>query len=117
MTRVTKWLMRHKKHKNLRDQATGFRLGRSKVHKQIRNALIKQWQHAYIGRKLKKRQFRQLWIERLSASLRTVGLKYSLFINSLYKKNIKLNRKVLSNISVRFPDVFSKIIEESQKID
>lgn len=115
MTRVTKWLIRHKKHKNLRDDATGFRLGRSKVHKQIRNALVRQWQNAYVGRKLKKRQFRQLWIERLSASLRSVWLKYSVFINNLYQKNIILNRKVLSNISVRFPDVFTKIVEESQK--
>lgn len=78
-------------------------------------ALIKQGQNAYIGRKLKKRDFRRLWIERLSAALRQRGMKYSEFVNKASEKDILLNRKVLSNIAVVFPQVFDKIVEEVRK--
>nr|WP_244831466.1 50S ribosomal protein L20 [Candidatus Vampirococcus lugosii] len=96
-------------------QAKGFRLGRKNVYKQVRLALIKQGQNAYIGRKLKKRQFRQLWIDRLSSALRSRGSKYSVFINQLKTNNVVMNRKVLSNIAVVFPEVFDKINEEISK--
>jgi large subunit ribosomal protein L20 len=75
-------------------------------------ALIKQGQNAYVGRKLKKRDFRRLWIERLSAVLREKGSKYSVFMGRMSQKDIRLNRKVLSNISLAFPKVFDKIYEE-----
>lgn len=78
-------------------------------------ALIKQGQNAYVGRKLKKRDFRRLWIERLSAALRQRGMKYSEFVNKASEKDILLNRKVLSNIAVVFPQVFDKIVEEVRK--
>ncbi len=112
MVRVTNGLQRHKRHKKFRQQAKWFRLGRSKVYKQMRNALLKQGQHAYIGRKEKKRDFRRLWIERLSAAIRTRGGKYSQFIHQMTEKNIQLNRKVLSNIAVAFPEVFDKVYEK-----
>ncbi len=115
MVRVTNWYVRHKRHKKFIKQAKWFRLGRKNVYKQVRLALIKQWQNAYIGRKLKKRQFRQLWIERLSSALRQRASKYSVFMNNMSQKNIKLNRKVLSNIAVIFPDVFDKIHKEINK--
>jgi len=75
-------------------------------------ALVKQWQHAYVSRRLKKRDFRRLWIERLSAAVREKGWKYSAFVNAMYKKDIKLDRKVLSNIAVAFPVVFDKMYED-----
>lgn len=115
MVRVTNGLQRHKRHKKFRKQAKWFRLGRSKVYKQMRNALLKQGQHAYIGRKEKKRDFRRLWIERLSAAIRTKGGKYSQFIHKMTEKNIILNRKVLSNIAVAFPEVFDKVYDEVVK--
>ena len=77
--------------------------------------MIKQGQHAYTSRRLKKRDFRRLWIERLNASLREKGCKYSVFMNLCYNKDIELNRKVLSNIAVAFPPVFDKIYEEVTK--
>ena len=77
--------------------------------------MIKQGQHAYTSRRLKKRDFRRLWIERLNASLREKGSKYSVFMNQCYKKDIILDRKVLSNIAVAFPEVFNKIYEEATK--
>ena len=115
MVRVTNWYTRAKRHKKFLSQAKWFRLGRKNVYKQVRLALVKQWQNAYIGRKLKKRQFRQLWIERLSAALRSRWGKYSVFVWNMNQKNMKLNRKVLSNIAVVFPEVFDKIHEQVSK--
>ena len=115
MVRVKSGLTRHARHKKFIKQAKGFRLGRGKLYKQVRLALVKQGQNAYIWRRLKKRDFRRLWIERLSAALRQRGMKYSEFINKASEKDILLNRKVLSNIAIVFPQVFDKIVEEVRK--
>jgi len=112
MVRVTNGYVRHRRHKKFRKLAKGFRLGRKNVYKQVRLALVKQKQHEYRNRKEKKREFRRLWIERLSAACRERGLKYSEFANRLYTNKVLLNRKVLSNIAVLFPQVFDKIVEE-----
>ena len=115
MVRVTNGLQRQRRHKKFIKLAKGFRLGRSKVYKQVRLALVKQWQHAYKSRKEKKRDFRRLRIERLSAAVRAKGNKYSTFIWSMTKKNIILDRKVLSNVAVAFPEVFDKVYTEIVK--
>jgi large subunit ribosomal protein L20 len=112
MVRVTNGFARHRKHKKFIKQATWFRLGRSNVYTQVRRALQKQWEHAYSGRKLKKRQFRSLWIERLNAVLRAKWNKYSVFVGNMAHKNIIINRKVLSNIAIVFPEVFDKMHEQ-----
>ncbi|MBU0626413.1 50S ribosomal protein L20 [Patescibacteria group bacterium] len=70
MVRVTNGLQRQRRHKKFISQAKGFRLGRKNLYMQVRLALIKQGEHAYTGRKEKKRDFRKLWIERLSAAIR-----------------------------------------------
>jgi large subunit ribosomal protein L20 len=111
MVRVKSGLTRQRKHKKFIKLAKGFRLGRSKVYKQVRLALVKQGQHAYKNRKEKKRDFRRLRIERLSAVIRTKGGKYSTFIAQMTNKDILLDRKVMSNIAVAFPEVFDKIYE------
>jgi large subunit ribosomal protein L20 len=69
-------------------------------------ALVKQGQHAYVGRKEKKRSMRQLWIERISAAVRAKGSRYSEFIHAMDTKNVIINRKMLSNIALVFPEVF-----------
>jgi large subunit ribosomal protein L20 len=115
MTRVKNGIQRHKRHKKFIGLAKGFRLGRKNVYKQVRLALVKQGQHAYKSRKEKKREFRRLWIERLSAVIRTKGGSYSRFLNAMSTKNIQLDRKMLSNIAVAFPVVFDKIYEEVTK--
>ena len=112
MVRVTNGYTRHKRHKKFIKLAKGFRLGRKNVYKQVRLALIKQGINAYVGRKLKKRDFRRLWIERLSAVLRNKWTKYSVFMWKMNEKDIRLNRKVLSNIALAFPKVFDKIYEQ-----
>lgn len=115
MVRVKNGLMRHKRHKKFVKLAKGFRLGRKNVYKQVRLALVKQGQHAYVGRKEKKREQRKLWIERISAVVRNKGSKYSVFMNQMAQKDIKLNRKVLSNVAVVFPNVFDKMFAEITK--
>ncbi len=115
MVRVTNGLQRQRRHKKFIRLAKGFRLGRSNVYKQVRLALVKQWQHAYKNRKEKKRDFRKLWIERLSAAIREKWWSYSRFIGGMTAKNIMLDRKVLSNIAVAFPEVFDKIYAEVVK--
>ncbi len=112
MVRVKNWLQRHRRHRKFIKLAKWFRLGRKNVYKQVRLALVKQWQHAYTARKEKKRDFRKLWIERLSAVLREKGNKYSQFIKTMNEKNVILDRKVLSNIALAFPKVFDKMYEE-----
>lgn len=115
MVRVSNGLQRQRSHKRYLSEAKWFRLGRSKVYNQAKDALVKQWQHAYVSRRLKKRDFRALWTERLSAALRERWSKYSTFIDAMAKKDILLNRKVLSNIAVAFPEVFDKIVKEVVK--
>lgn len=115
MVRVKNGLQRHKRHKKFIWMAKGFRLGRKNVYKQVRLALVKQGQHAYQARKEKKRDFRKLWIERLSAVIRSKGNSYSSFMGVMVGKNIQLDRKVLSNIAVAFPAVFDRIYDEIVK--
>ncbi len=112
MVRVKNGIQRHKRHKKFISLAKGFRLWRKNVYKQVRLALVKQGEHAYKNRKEKKRDFRKLWIERLSAVVREKGNSYSSFIGTMTAKNIQLDRKVLSNIAVAFPAVFDKMYEE-----
>lgn len=114
MVRVSNWYTRHKRHKKFTKMAKWFRLGRKNVYQQVRLALIKQGQHAYRNRKEKKREFRALWIERISAACRERNTKYSILVNDLYNARILLDRKVLSNISVLFPKVFDEIVESSK---
>lgn len=115
MTRVSNGLQRQRRHKKFIKLAKGFRLGRSKVYKQVRLALVKQWQHAYKSRKEKKRDFRKLRIERLSAAVHAKGSTYSRFMGAMHQKHIALDRKVLSNIAMAFPEVFDKIYSETVK--
>ncbi|MFA7284581.1 MAG: 50S ribosomal protein L20 [Candidatus Absconditabacterales bacterium] len=113
--RVKNGLQRHKKHRKLISLAKGYRLGRGNVYKQVQNAVVKAGQHAYEDRKLKKRDQRRLWIERLSAALQARGSKYSVFIKQASDKRVLLNRKMLSNIAIVFPNVFDAIFEQVSK--
>lgn len=115
MVRVSNGLQRQRRHKKFRSLAKGFRLGRKNVYKQVRLALIKQGQHAYKNRKEKKREFRKLWIERLSAVVRELGGRYSTFFGQVSKKGVQLDRKMLSNIAVAFPKVFEKMYADIMK--
>ena len=111
MARVKKAMNARKKHKKVLKLAKGFRGSRSKLYRPANNFVMKALKNAYIGRKLKKRDFRKLWIQRINAAARLNGMSYSTFINGLKKANIDVNRKMLSEMAIHDADGFSKLVE------
>ncbi len=112
MARVKRGTTKTKKREKILKQTKGYRWGRKNRKKAAEEALLHGAAHAYQGRKQKKAVFRQLWQVRLNAALREKGLKYSEFIHQLNKKEIKLNRKVLSELALHQPEIFEKILKE-----
>jgi large subunit ribosomal protein L20 len=115
MPRAKSSVSRKKRHKKIKKQTKGFGETRRKSYRKAKEAVIKAGQHAYVGRKEKKRNYRRLWITRINAALSEHDLKYSRFINLLKEKEITLNRKMLAELAVREPKIFAKIVEEVQK--
>jgi large subunit ribosomal protein L20 len=111
MSRVKRGLMTKKRHKNLLAKTKGFRMMNKNVFSRAKNALAKAWMNAYVGRKLKKRDFRTLWNVRINNAVREHGLIYSKFIHALNQKQVKLDRKVLSNLAISNPEIFKNIVE------
>ena len=87
----------------------------SKLFRPAHQAMLHALPHMYRGRKLKKRDFRSLWIVRLSAALKPFELSYSKFMNMIVKKEVKLNRKMLSELSIQSPDTFTKVVDFVRK--
>ncbi|KKP68418.1 MAG: 50S ribosomal protein L20 [Candidatus Roizmanbacteria bacterium GW2011_GWA2_35_19] len=110
--RVKSGVDTRRKHKKVLKLASGYWMTRHKQFKKAKEAVLHAGEYAFAGRKLKKRDFRTLWIIRLNAALRELGLTYSKFINLLSTKKIELDRKVLSQIVVEHPEVFKKIVEK-----
>lgn len=94
--------------------AKGFIAARSKRYKVAKEAVLHAGQYAYNGRRIRKRDLRSLWIERLNAAAREQGLSYSKFISSLKKSNIVLDRKILSDIAISDPQTFEKIVTQAK---
>ncbi len=115
MTRVKRGVTTKRRHKKVLKRAKGFRGGRKNLFKRAKEATIRAGQHAYAHRRTKKRDFRRLWIVRLNAALRMRGLKYSEFVNLMKKNKIELDRKVLSELALKEPETFDKIVEEVKK--
>ncbi len=95
--------------------AKGFYGDRKSNYKAAKDAVVKALDHAYSGRKLKKRDYRSLWIARINAAVRDEGLTYSRFINGLAKANVTLNRKALSNMAIEDPTAFKAVVEVAKK--
>jgi len=110
--RVKKSVASRKRHKKVLKLAKGYRGGRSKLFKQARQATIHAGADSYRGRKEKKRQMRSLWIIRLNAALRDQEMTYSEFINILKKKNVELDRKILSQIALEEPKTFTQLVKQ-----
>ena len=115
MARVKRALNARKKHKKILKLAKGFRGARSKLYRPANEFVMKALAHAYKGRKLKKRDFRQLWIARINAGTRMHGLSYSKFMNGLRKSNITINRKMLSEMAIHDPEGFAQLVETAKK--
>jgi large subunit ribosomal protein L20 len=111
MSRVKRGVTSHAKHKKVYKLAKGFR-GRRK--NTIRAAVEKAAQYAFRDRKRKKRTFRALWIQRLNAAVRPLGMTYSVFINGLAKSGITVDRKVLSDLAIHEPAAFQAIAEKAK---
>lgn len=116
MPRTKTGTTRHHRHKKVLDSNKGFRGANRRLYKRAHEALLHAGQYAYIGRKLRKRDFRKLWITRLSAAIKEVSaeLNYSRVINLLKKANIQLNRKMLSEIAIRDFETFKRIITQAR---
>ncbi len=101
-----------KRHRKVKKAARGYKHAARRRVKVAKEALLHAGQYAYIGRKLRKRDLRRLWIVRLNAAAREHGLSYSKFIASLKKESIEIDRKILSDIAVNDPDTFGKIFDQ-----
>ncbi len=100
-----------KRHRKVKKAAKGFKHARSRRVKTAKEALLHAGQYAYIGRKLRKRDLRSLWIKRLNAASREHGLTYSKLIAGLKKNNIELDRKILADMAVNDSNTFKKIVD------
>ncbi len=115
MSRVKAGFTRKRRHKKVLGLTKGFRGANNRLYKRAKEALLHAGEYAYIGRKLRKRDMRQLWILRISAALREVDatLNYSRFLSAMKKANVQLNRKMLSEIAIAdfasFKTIVSKV--------
>ncbi|WP_101773140.1 50S ribosomal protein L20 [Peptostreptococcus faecalis] len=111
MARVKKGMNAHKRHKKVIKLSSGYRGARSKLFKTSNQFVMKALNNAYIGRRLKKRDFRKLWIQRINAACRMNDMSYSKFMNGLKKAEIEVNRKMLAEMAIADPAGFTKLVE------
>ena len=114
MARVKGAMMTRKRRKKTLKLAKGYFGAKSKLFKTAKEAVMKSGQYAYIGRKQRKRDFRRLWITRISAAAKINGMNYSTFMNGLKKAGITLNRKMLSEIAIHDAAGFTAIVEQAK---
>jgi large subunit ribosomal protein L20 len=98
----------------IRKAAKGFRGGRSKLWKAAVEAVHRKWRYAFFHRRKRKGDFRQLWIVRINAAARDVGMSYSKLVAGLAKANIAIDRKILADLAISDPNAFKKIVEAAQ---
>ncbi len=114
MARVKGAMMTRKRRNKVLKAAKGYWGSKSKHFKMAKQAVMKSGNYAYIGRKQKKREFRQLWIARISAAAKMNGMNYSTFMNGLKKAGITLNRKMLSEIAIADKEAFAALVEKAK---
>ena len=114
MARVKGALMTRKRRKKILKLAKGYYGAKSKLFRTAKEAVMKSGQYAYIGRRQKKRDFRRLWITRISAAAKINGMNYSTFMNGMKKAGITLNRKMLAEIAVSDAAAFTAICEKAK---
>jgi large subunit ribosomal protein L20 len=114
MPRVKRGVTARARHKKVLEQAKGFRGRRHSAYKIAKEAVMKAGQYAYRDRRVKKREFRALWIARINAAARELGMTYSVFMNGLKKASIDIDRKVLADLAVFDKAAFGKIAEQAK---
>jgi large subunit ribosomal protein L20 len=111
MPRVKRGLAARKKKKRVMKLASGFRGSRHKLNRTVQEAVDKAGNHAFRDRRARKREFRALWISRINAATRIHNLSYSKFISGLIKADVKINRKVLSELAISDPEAFAQLVQ------
>ena len=114
MSRVKRGVTTHARHKKVLDAAKGYQGQNSKSFRVAKQKVEKGLQYAYRDRRVKKRNFRSLWIQRINAGAREHGLTYSRFMDGLRKSGIELDRKILADIAVREPETFASLVKQAQ---
>ena len=114
MARVKGAMMTRKRRNKIMKLAKGYWGSKSKHYKMANQAVMKSLKYAYIGRKQKKRQFRQLWIARINATCKANGMNYSRFMNGIKKAGITMNRKMLSEMAIHDPAAFTALVEKAK---
>ncbi|MCX7996871.1 MAG: 50S ribosomal protein L20 [Patescibacteria group bacterium] len=109
--RVKGGVKSHRKHKKVLEEAKGYWRKHRNTIRKAKETLLHAGQYAYDGRKMKKRDFRSIWIIRINAAVRQAGMKYSEFISRLSGKNIDIDRKILSQLAADHPKTFGKIVD------
>ncbi|MDR0396432.1 MAG: 50S ribosomal protein L20 [Oscillospiraceae bacterium] len=111
MARIKRAVNAHKKRKKILKLAKGFFGAKSKQYHAANEQVMRSLRYAYVGRKLRKRDFRRLWIVRINAAARINGVSYSVFMNGLKKAGVTVNRKMLADIAVNDMPAFAKLVE------
>ena len=114
MARVKGAMMTRKRRKKILKAAKGYWGAKSKHFKMAKQAVMKSGNYAFAGRKMKKRDFRKLWITRISAATKANGMNYSTFMNGLKKAGIDLNRKMLAELAVSDKEAFAALVEKAK---
>ncbi len=114
MPRVKRGVTARARHKKVLEQAKGYRGRRKNVYRVAKQAVMKAGQYAYRDRRAKKREFRALWIVRINAAAREIGMSYSTLINGLKKSDIEVDRKVLADLAVYDKVAFQQIAEQAK---
>ena len=114
MARVKGAMATRKRRKRVLKLAKGYRGAKSKLFRTAKQAVMKSLVYAYIGRKQRKRDFRKLWITRISAAAKLNGTNYSQFMNGIKKAGIDINRKMLSEIAIADPAAFTALVEKAK---
>lgn len=113
--RVKRGVAGRRRHNRFRKEAKGFRGRRKSCINAVKTAVEHKWQNEYVGRKLRKRDFRRLWVTRINAAARLEGVSYSRFMQGLREANITLNRKVLADLAVNDREAFSMIASKAKE--
>ena len=112
MARVKRGVTAGKRHKKILKKAKGYYNGRRKVYRAAKQAVIKAGQYAFRDRRVRKREFRALWIARINAAIRPHGMSYSRFINGLKIAGIEVDRKVLADLAIHDSEAFAALAEQ-----
>lgn len=115
MARVKRAMNARKKHKKILKLAKGYYGGKSKLFKTANESVIRALRNAYVGRRLKKRDFRKLWIARINAATRMNGLSYSKFMYGIKLAGVDINRKMLSEIAINDAKAFTELVDLAKK--